>query len=319
MMAASIPSLALGDTGLGERNAPPSAEPATDFAPVADRHGRAVLATPGAILVPGMSRPIEVKIASTRSEYEQAFQLLAARYQARGYEEPSAKLFRFTPYHVLPDTVTFVAKDGDEVVTTFSLVPDTTLLGLPMECIYGREVESLRREGRRIAEVTSLADRGLKTREFIRVFTALIALMKQYHVRQGGDTWVITVNPRHRSYYRKVLGYVPLGPRRTYPTVRDNPAEAFLLDVEMMMENAPAMFRTIFGEPLPDCALTAPTRPADHARYFGEQSTQTDRRMIAEITSVVEHFGSPPRWKEEASCRDEAPTRPGGRLAGYGF
>ena len=41
------------------------------------------------------------------------------------------------------------------------------------------------------------------------MFNALIRLMKQHHVRHGGDTWVITVNPKHRNFYTKVLGFVP--------------------------------------------------------------------------------------------------------------
>jgi hypothetical protein len=47
--------------------------------------------------------------------------------------------------------------------------------------------------------VISLAEDGLSRRESLRVFMALIRVMFQYHVAQGGDTWVITVNPRHRN------------------------------------------------------------------------------------------------------------------------
>jgi hypothetical protein len=260
--------------------------------------------SPHPITVRCPRRAFEVKVATERGEFEQAFQLLAARYQARGYEDPSPKLFRFTPFHVLPDTVTFVAKHGDRVVATLSLVPDTSLLGLPMECIYGEEIARLRREGRRLAEATSLADGGLGTREFIQVFTALIKLAMQYHLRQGGDGWVITVNPRHRNYYRKVLGFEPLGPCRSYPMVRDHPAEAFLLDVDLMKANAPRMHGEILGEPLPESVLTAPERSPEHSRYFGERSTQADCRAILEILRFVEHFGSPPRWREEGAAAE---------------
>jgi hypothetical protein len=91
---------------------------------------------------------------------------------------------------------------------------------------------------------------------------------------------------------------VPLGPRRSYPSVRDNPAEAYLLDVALMRANAPAMHREIFGEPLPAAVLTASGRPRDHVHYFGERSTQADRGPILEILHRVENSGSPPRWRE---------------------
>jgi hypothetical protein len=252
------------------------------------------------VSVPGIGRTLEVKMASDRTELESAFRLLASSYQARGYEMPSTKLFRYTPFHVLPDTITLVAKDRDRVVATLSLVPDTGLLGLPMECIYGPEITDLRQRGRRLAEATSLADRDLSAREFILVFKTFIKLVMQYHVRQGGDSWVITVNPRHRGFYLKVLGFEALGPCRSYPLVQDHPAEAFLLNVDLLKSKAPEMYQFVFGEPLPDQVLEAPAWSAEQVAYFGSQSTLTDLRTIRDMALWVEHFGSPPRWLESS-------------------
>jgi hypothetical protein len=275
----------------------PSARP-TGPSPVAAprlRWDRPASGGCSSIPVPGLTRGIGVKIASCREEFEQAFGLLAAKYRERGYEAPSSKRFRFTPFHALPGTVTFVAKEADRVLATLTLVPDNALLGLPMECIYGEEVAALRREGRRLGEVISLADDGLSTREFIRVFSALNRLTVQYHTYHGGDTWVIAVNPRHSGYYNKVLGFRPFGPRRSYPAVQDYPAEAFLLDVDLLKTGAPGKYQEWFGEALPAAALTATARPCDYAHYFGAHSTQLDDGMIREILETVEDAGSSPR------------------------
>jgi hypothetical protein len=94
---------------------------------------------------------------------------------------------------------------------------------------------------------------------------------------------VITVNPRHSGFYRKVLGFVPLGPRRSYSAVGGAPAEAFLLDVELMRQNAPAKHHEIFGESLPLTVLTATGRPAEHAHYFGSRSSQADYLTILRV------------------------------------
>jgi hypothetical protein len=239
------------------------------------------------VSVPELGRPIRVKIATERDEFEQAFLLVADRYKARGYDASDAGPYRFTPYHALPGTVTFVAKEGDRVVATLSLVPDNDALGLPMESIYGDEVAALRRQGRSLAEVTSLAEEGLTPREFLQVFSALIRLVCQYHVWNGGDSWVITVNPRHSSFYRRVLGFVPIGPCRTYSAVGDHPAEAFLLDVDIMRESVPKKHGEIFGEGLPWSVLTPKSRPADHAVYFGSRSTQVDRETVLEVLAVT--------------------------------
>ena len=255
------------------------------------------------IEVGGNGRSFEVRIASSPDEYERAFLLLAEKYRAKGYEQAGAKLFRFTPFHVLPETITVVALDGGRVAATLSMVPDTSLLGLPMESIYPEEVARLRREGRRLAEVTSLAEEGLEPREFLRVFEAMIRLVQQYHIRIGGDSWVLTVNPRHGAYYRKVMGAVPVGDRRSYPSANGAPAEAYLCDLGLMKSNVPAKFGRIFGEPLPAAILTPSARPVDHVDFFGEHSTAADRRTIREIAGAVEGSGCPPRWFEAAIGR----------------
>jgi hypothetical protein len=189
-----------------------------------------------------------------------------------------------------------VAKEHDRVVATMSLFMDNTLVGLPMEATYGAEVRDLRRAGRRLCEVGCLADTDLGTRDFVAVFTALIRLAWQHHVYYGGDTGVITVNPRHRAFYTKVLGFVPLAARRACAAVRNHPAEAFLLDPALLKKNAPAMHEKIFGAPLADEVLVAPRMPIDLVRYFGSHSSRTDVRIVEEIQQYCASWGSPRRW-----------------------
>jgi hypothetical protein len=251
---------------------------------------------PKPISVPGVSRPVEVKIASERGEWEQAYRLVAANYRACGYEPPDCSPMRFTNFHVLPDTTTFVAKHDDNVLATLTLVQDNYLLGLPMESIYTAEIEELRQARQRIVEVTNLADTELTLREFVPVFVGLMRLMTQYALRQEADTLVISVNPRHRTFYRKMMGFVPLGPWRAYPTVQNHPAEAYLLNVTLLRDNAPAMYETILGELLPDEALTARRMPTQLVRYFGRNSSHTDPEGVDNILQYVETFGSPCRW-----------------------
>jgi hypothetical protein len=251
-------------------------------------------------------RRIRVRIAAEREVREQAFRLLAVNYQARGYERPNSRPFRFTPHHVLPDTVTLVAEREGHVVATMSLVPDTGLLGLPMESIYGPEVAAMRAEGRRMAEAISLADRDLTHRDFMRVFGAMIRLSIRYHLHNGGDSWVITVNPRHSNFYRKALGFVPFGGLRAYPNVCDHPAEALLLDMDLLRDNAPKVYREVVDEPLSEAALTPPPYSPDLVRYFAERSTQSDRATMFRLIGDVERIGARPRWRDAGGREAEA-------------
>src|SRR5262245_52448561 len=77
------------------------------FPPHRALHARLAQPLPWSLPVPEPARDLHVKVASTRAEWEEAFRLVADNYQARGYETPEAAEFRFSSYHVLPDTVTF--------------------------------------------------------------------------------------------------------------------------------------------------------------------------------------------------------------------
>jgi hypothetical protein len=237
--------------------------------------------------VPGLARELQVKIASEPDEFEQAFALLAENYRARGYEPQGDKPFRFTPYHVLPETVTLVALDGDCVCATLTLVPDSEILGLPMESIYGAEVARLRAAGLRPAEAISLADTDLSIREFVQVFKALIKLAMQYHASRGGDSWIVTVNPRHSGFYQKVLGFIPLGPTRSYPAVQNHPAEAYLLTAQSMATSAPQMYQEVFGDLLPEPVLTAGRWCEERVRYLGARSSQLDPETLDNLLSAI--------------------------------
>jgi hypothetical protein len=246
--------------------------------------------------VPGIAREVYVKIASTEEEWKQAYRLVATNYQARGYEPRSSKPFRFTPFHALPDTTTFVAKHEGQVIATLSLVQDNTLLGLPMESIFGAEVEELRDAGKHLVEVTSLADRDLSLREFVPVFGTLMRMQAQFGILQDADTWVISVNPRHRSFYQKVLGFVPIGPERAYPAVQNHPAVPYLLNIGLLETNAPKMYAQFFEEWLPQVMFKPRAIPARLMRFFAENSSQTDWDTVDRISRFLQRCGSPRAW-----------------------
>jgi hypothetical protein len=252
-------------------------------------------ASPALVVATG-SRAAEIKIAGTEEEWRQAFQLVAEAYRARGYETTQTHGLRLTPFHVLPDTATFIAQHDGRVLATLSLVLDNVLLGLPLECIYPDEIAALRRQGRRLVEVISLADHGLSLHEFLPVFLGLSRLMVQWALRQEADTLVITINPRHRLFYRKVLGFVPLGPRRPHPSVQGHPAEAYKLDEMTMAANAPTMHQLMFGIDLVGQVLAPSPLPPDLARRLARSSSATDEQTVENILQTVRALGSVRRW-----------------------
>lgn len=296
MSAAIFSPSSYGPRSLSRRAHHPPFAPANNCPAHVRTLGGALAPPLGAVPVPGIGPEIRVKVASTEAEWADAFRLVRENYIESGYEQPSDKPFRFTPYHALPDTAVFVAKLHQRVVATFTLVPDNTVLGLPLDGLYGEEVQSLRAEGRRIAEVTGLAARDLSPGEFNQVFVTLIRVMKQYHLHHGGDTWVIRIQPRHRVFYTKAVGYVPLGPCRSHPSVAGHLAEAYWVDAGVIRSNAPRMADVLFADPLPEAALAGRRMPADLIRSLAAASSQCNVWDFESVLHHVDHFGSPRRW-----------------------
>jgi hypothetical protein len=240
------------------------------------------------IAVSGIKRAVKCKLATKPHEWESAFRLVAANYQERGYEPPNSPPLRFTPFHALPNTVTLVAQVEHQVVATLSLVFDNHLLGLPMESIYPDEINLLRRQGASLVEVTSLADTNLSFREFMPVFLTLMRLLTQYGLSQGADTFVISINPRHRTFYRKVMGFTPFGPWRAYPSVQNHPAEAFKLNKPTLLAHSAEMYEEVVLRELPLGALFARVLPSGLLHHFASYANQADRRRIHDVLVSVE-------------------------------
>ena len=177
-----------------------------------------------------------VRPASCREEIEAAYRLVYRSYVLRGYIPPNESAIRLSIFNAFPESITFVGLVNGGVVATVSLVADTPA-GLPMDGIYHEEVQALRDAGRRLTEVTMLADRRS---ELKRTLPMLLSLMKQLFdyatLVLKADDLCITINPRHDEFYRRYLLFTDLGGLRPYPSVCDNPALARRLDLDTVRE-----------------------------------------------------------------------------------
>ncbi len=100
-----------------------------------------------------------------------------------------------------------------------------------MESMYPRELEALRLEGKRIAEVGCFADRRREGIRFTSVFFSLTKLLVQTARTRGYDSLVVAVHPRHAKFYRRALGFEDIGELTYCPYVSYRPAVALLLDL----------------------------------------------------------------------------------------
>ncbi|HLU76537.1 MAG TPA: long-chain N-acyl amino acid synthase [Burkholderiales bacterium] len=146
----------------------------------------------------------KIRVARTTGFRRAAGGLVGRRYGDRGYLIPN------TPSE--PDLYSFLAYDEGQIVGTVSIRLDSSR-GLSADDLYHEELEALRRSGWKICEFTRLAV-DVKTASK-PVLAGLFHTAYLYAARiRGYDYAVIEVNPRHVAFYRRALGFEPIGPER---------------------------------------------------------------------------------------------------------
>lgn len=198
-------------------------------------------------------------IVRKKQELEEAFSLVYREYEKRGYipKHYKSKL-RLSLYNAIPSTATFIGKQQGKVVATVTLVVDSPL-GLPMDKIYKKELDNLRRQGRRVAEVSQLSiDETLFPKNFFSMFNfsklsfifKLFKLVLDYSLSVAKlNDLCIAINPKHQYLY-KFLEFEPLGGLRYYGSVNRAPAIAKRLNLDLAEKKARrrnGLYKIFFG------------------------------------------------------------------------
>ena len=231
--------------------------------------------------VPAGAKPIrdvpDISLARSREELHDAFALLYQSYLKAGLEGTRPSGIRVTPYHMLPTTEVLVAKLLDEVIATVSLVGDG-YLGIPMQSMYPEQINRLRGDGHRVAEVGCLADRRESPVRFIDTFRQMTRLLAQVASTRGIDVLVVATHPRHARFYTRALGFQKFGDVSNCPYAQGNPAVALYLNFEEQVGTE--LHDRIFGEPIPNKFLTPYRWDGDTREYF-KRMLQRDRSISA--------------------------------------
>ena len=194
------------------------------------------------VIRPNEVKDITVQVASTVGDLEAAAAILHDAYVERGYIPAHPSGVRVTPHMLLPSTTTFVAKQGDRVIATMSLILDGPL-GLPMEYSYGEEVDALRAQGRRLAEVGSLCvATGYRRRGITVLLNKLMWRCADELLKV--DDLLIAVRRGAEDIYRGVLAFHRIGPARVYPGLDKL---AIVIPMRLTLPTAVALYRKTFG------------------------------------------------------------------------
>lgn len=242
-----------------------------------------------------------LKVASDRATREGACRLVYEQYLEKGYTQKRRSCAWVTLHDALPETVKLAVEKGGEVVATGTVVPDSPLQ-LPADEICRAELDALRREGRRPAEVISLAAAGApedSRTTLVKLFAAIHLVAQR--VLNASDL-VITVNPRHAPFYMKMLLFEQIGAERECGKVGGAPAVLLRLrleDVDRHVREAAAalpgdrILRTLY--PLIAAEQQAPglfDSLADSIRPMGQEDFG---HFFVGLSSVLESAKLPER------------------------
>lgn len=184
-------------------------------------------------------RETDFKPAENRAELEEAYFLAYHEYLKRGYTRRHPSKLKISIYNALPQTATFIAKTRERVISTVTLIVDSSL-GLPMDEIYKEELDGLRRKGRKLAEVSMLAsDTGmfgkgislmLNSGKLLLIFNLFKLLFDYAREAAGVQDLCIAIHPKHNITYRYLL-FKELGGLKHYRVANGNPAIAKRVDL----------------------------------------------------------------------------------------
>lgn len=189
---------------------------------------------------------ISVRVANSLRDRRRAWRLAYEVYLEKGYAAPRPDRCWYGRHDALPETVTFLAEERGRAVAAVTVVFDSSW-SLPAEETAGPELESLRKHGRRPCELVSLVSlkQGQTGAEIVKHLFKL-AWIAARHGCEATDL-VITVNPRHASYYTRVLQFEQMGSTRPCPRVEGAPATFLRLDLVDAEERYAKRFAALPG------------------------------------------------------------------------
>jgi hypothetical protein len=216
-------------------------------------------------------------LAVTRDDRHQAERLVHDVYVARGLRDPGGAR-RTTRGR---RAVVFVARVDGGVGATLSLLRDSSR-GLPADALYGDELDALRADGRRLAEVSALAVDPQWRGAALALVRPLVQLVGVYaRDVEGMDELCIAVHPRHAPFYEGRFGFMRFGGEKPYGAVNGAPAVGLRLDLHR--------------PPVPGALSGVLFRPGEISRVRAALEIDL-RRHLARTGPLVKilQFGAPP-------------------------
>ena len=174
-------------------------------------------------------------------DYIRCFRLLHDVYVQTGLTDPLPIPLRIVPHHSDPESKVFMGdfRHGQSMqlpVYTISLFSDNEQ-GLPIDEAFQKEVDILRKQGRRLVEAGCLASNpAFRTGNQNIPMLGNRLILNYASQNLDADDLLITVHPRHLKIYENILLFEKIGEISSYSYVNGKPAVALRLNLNTMVK-----------------------------------------------------------------------------------
>lgn len=195
------------------------------------------------LAIPKKESQLSFSIASTTEDIKAALKLVQNNYMAEGYAQKTKNDLRLTPYHLLPESIIILAKDGEQTVATISVIVKTPF-GLPLESCF--DIQDLIVQQGRVVEISALAVNPAYRGEQGQVLYNLMKFM--YHCNVDvlqANFEVIGVNPKMAPLYEALMLFkrAPSTSIKDYDFANGAPVLPLYFDLDTALESYEKVYR----------------------------------------------------------------------------
>lgn len=165
-----------------------------------------------------------IKLANTLEEREAAYRLAYKVYRDKGYVKENQYGWLIKDHDANPETATLIVQDIEKnVVGSITMIFEGKY-SIPAKSIYAKEISALKAKNEKIVEISRLVidSKHRNGKEILAILFNYLyifsRLVKKY------TCLTIEVNPRHKEFYRLLLGFEVIGEEKPCPNVQNAPA-----------------------------------------------------------------------------------------------
>ncbi|MCC5830315.1 MAG: hypothetical protein JJU36_12790 [Phycisphaeraceae bacterium] len=181
-------------------------------------------------------------VSSTVDEVIASWRLVYDAYVRVGLIHQNPHHIHMAPQAIGPGTAVLSSSIGIIPVSTLTAITDDPSREgamLPLDRVYGPQLQRLRSKGHRLMEVGLFADRR---RHLSRTTESLFQFMRlafYFGLSRKITDFVIGVHPRHARFYSRFFGFMQEDDVKSYNAVNDHPVVLLRGNLESEMAKRP--------------------------------------------------------------------------------